>query len=166
LNDVLNSLPTAVDAPFDAYHRQHDLPCLPDTRVDLLRDIYSWADGQNEWCIFWLNGLAGTGKSTIGSRKTPSNTASTKSQGLDWNRHEKNIYGKIVHWFEVIKEVLQDPAVLVENVYNMDETGVMLSMPSSVKVLISKYDKRDYRGARVKRTSVTAIECISGDGSI
>jgi hypothetical protein len=46
----------------------------------------------------------------------------------------------------------------------MDETGVMLSMPSSVKVLISKYDKRDYRGARVKRTSVTAIECISGDG--
>jgi hypothetical protein len=85
-------------------------------------------------------------------------------KALDWNRHEKNIYGKIVHWFEVIKEVLQDPAVLVENVYNMDETGVMLSMPSSVKVLISKYDKRDYRGARVKRTSVTAIECISGDG--
>jgi hypothetical protein len=46
----------------------------------------------------------------------------------------------------------------------MDETGVMLSMPGSVKVLVSKYDKRDYRGARVKRTTVTAIECISGDG--
>jgi hypothetical protein len=27
-------------------------------------------------------------------------------KALDWNRHEKNIYGKIVHWFEVIKEVL------------------------------------------------------------
>ena len=25
---------------------------------------------------------------------------------LDWNRYEKNIYGKITHWFEVIKEVL------------------------------------------------------------
>jgi hypothetical protein len=46
----------------------------------------------------------------------------------------------------------------------MDETGVMLSMLSSVKVLISKYNKQDYRGARVKRTSVTTIECISGDG--
>ena len=64
----------------------------------------------------------------------------------------------------MIKEVLQDPAVLVENVYNIDETGVMLSMPSSVKVLVSKYDKRDYRGARVKRISVTVIEYISGDG--
>ena len=48
--------------------------------------------------------------------------------------------------------------------YNIDETEVMLSMPSSVKVLVSKHDMRDYRGARVKRTTVTVIECISGDG--
>jgi hypothetical protein len=82
---------------------------------------------------------------------------------LDWNRYEKNIYGKITHWFEMIKEVLQDPAVLAENVYNMDETGVMLFMPGSVKVLVSKHDKRDYRDARVKRTTVTVIECISDD---
>jgi hypothetical protein len=33
--------------------------------VDLLQEIYEWADGQDERCIFWLNGLAGTGKSTI-----------------------------------------------------------------------------------------------------
>jgi hypothetical protein len=63
----------------------------------------------------------------------------------------------------VIKKVLQDPAVYIKNMYNIDETRVMLSMPSSIKVLISKYNKRDYRGARVKRTSITAIECISGD---
>jgi hypothetical protein len=36
-------------------------------------------------------------------------------------------------------------------------------MPGSIKVLVSKHDERDYRGARVKRTTVTAIECISGD---
>ena len=29
-----------------------------------------------------------------------------------------------------------DPAVLLENVYNMDETGVMLSMPGSVATLL------------------------------
>jgi hypothetical protein len=49
---------------------------------------------------------------------------------LDWNRYKKNIYRKIIYWFEVIKDILQDPAVLVGNVYNMDETGVMLSIPS------------------------------------
>jgi hypothetical protein len=33
--------------------------------VDVLRKIHEWADGQDTRCIFWLNGLAGTGKSTI-----------------------------------------------------------------------------------------------------
>jgi len=59
---------------------------------------------------------------------------------------------------------LQDPAIRLENVYNIDETGVMLCMLGSIKVLISKDDLRDYRGAKVKRTMVTAIECISVDG--
>jgi hypothetical protein len=84
-------------------------------------------------------------------------------KALDWNRHEKNIYRKVTHWFKVIEGVLQDPAILPKNVYNMNETGVMLSMPGSVKVLVSKHDKRNYRGARVKRTTVTAIKCISSD---
>ena len=46
----------------------------------------------------------------------------------------------------------------------MDETGFMLSMLSSVEVLVSTNDSRNYRGAGVKRTMVTAIECISADG--
>ena len=60
----LDRLPSAADAPFNAY-KQHASTCLPYTRVDLLQEIYDWADGQDERCIFWLNGLAGTGKSTI-----------------------------------------------------------------------------------------------------
>jgi hypothetical protein len=80
---------------------------------------------------------------------------------MDWNRHEKNIYKKVTRWFKVIGEVLQEPAVLAENVYNIDETGVMLSIPGSVKVLIGKDNKRKHRGMRVKRIIVTAIKCIS-----
>jgi hypothetical protein len=72
--------------------------------------------------------------------------------------------GLATHWFEVIGRVLRDPAILAENVYNTDETGVMLSMLGSVKVLVGKDDKRKHRGARVKRTTVTAVKCISADG--
>jgi hypothetical protein len=91
-------------------------------------------------------------------------TQARRVSALDWNRQEKNTYWKISHWFEVVGRLLQDPAVLAENVYNMDETGVMLSMLGSVKALVGKNDTRSYRGVRVKRTMVTAIECISGDG--
>jgi hypothetical protein len=38
---------------------------LPDTRIDVLAKIEEWADGEDKSCIFWLSGLAGTGKSAI-----------------------------------------------------------------------------------------------------
>ena len=86
----------------------------------------------------------------------------SKSGALDWNRY--NIYKKVVHWFEVIGKILQDSNVLQENAYNMDETGIMLSKLNSIKVLVGKDNKRGYRGACVKRTTITAIECVSAVG--
>jgi hypothetical protein len=87
-----------------------------------------------------------------------------RMRAMDWNRHEKNIYDKVINWFDVIAEVLQDPTVVPENVYNMDETGTMLSMLGTAKVYVRKNDRRKYRGAGIKREMVTAIECISADG--
>lgn len=87
-----------------------------------------------------------------------------RARAMDWKRHENNIYPKMTEWFEVIGRVLQNPAVKPKNVYNMDETGVMLSKLGTVKVLAGKDALRDYRGAGTKRTMVTAIECISADG--
>ena len=60
--------------------------------------------------------------------------------------------------------MLERPDIMQEKVYSMDETGVMLSKLGSIKVLVRHDDKRDYRGARVERQMVTAIECISADG--
>jgi hypothetical protein len=45
--------------------KQHDPCCLANTRIDLIDEIHSWAQGEDKRCIFWLRGLAGTGKSTI-----------------------------------------------------------------------------------------------------
>ncbi|KAH8679631.1 vegetative incompatibility protein HET-E-1 [Tricladium varicosporioides] len=63
--DILQRLPHAVDAPFNSYVKQNSSTCLPNTRVSILEEIYNWVDSKDERCIFWLNGLAGTGKSTI-----------------------------------------------------------------------------------------------------
>jgi hypothetical protein len=65
LDTILNRLPYAVKAPFNSYQRQQEPTCLPGTSVDLLQEIYNWADRQDEHFIFWLNDLAGTRKSTI-----------------------------------------------------------------------------------------------------
>jgi WD40 repeat protein len=41
------------------------VPCMEDTRSQLLADIMSWAENPDAPVLFWLNGLAGTGKSTV-----------------------------------------------------------------------------------------------------
>lgn len=81
---------------------------------------------------------------------------------LEWERH--NIYEKVVHWFNVIGKELQNPVILNEYRYNVDETGITLSRLTSRKVLLHKDDMRRCRGVGAKRTLVTAIECISADG--
>jgi len=63
----------------------------------------------------------------------------------------------------VIGRVVYNPAILLENCYNIDKIGVMLSMLSSIKVLINKDNLYNYRGAGVKRTMVTAIKCVSAN---
>ncbi|KAH9905203.1 hypothetical protein F4778DRAFT_769902 [Xylariomycetidae sp. FL2044] len=62
---VLDKLPVAAGAAFDSHAEEHNPTCLPDTRVDLLREIEEWVKDPAAKAVFWLNGMAGTGKSTI-----------------------------------------------------------------------------------------------------
>ncbi|KAJ0129240.1 Uncharacterized protein HZ326_27665 [Fusarium oxysporum f. sp. albedinis] len=62
---ALNQLPIAEGASFDSMAEEHNPRCLPDTRQELLEDIDRWIDDPNSKTVYWLNGMAGTGKSTI-----------------------------------------------------------------------------------------------------
>src|SRR5437762_10359532 len=64
----------------------------------------------------------------------------------------------------VIGKELHDLAIILENVYNMNKTDVLLNVLSSLKVLVSKHDLRNCRGAKIKRILVIAIKCVSADG--
>ncbi|KAK6854921.1 vegetative incompatibility protein HET-E-1 [Apiospora arundinis] len=74
LSKVLAELPIAHGATFDSHAEEHNPTCLRDTRVDLLRKIDEWIQSPNAKAMFWLNGMAGTGKSTIS--RTLAQTAS------------------------------------------------------------------------------------------
>lgn len=67
MDACLSTLPVASEAAFNSLNNQHQPTCLENTRVELLREITEWVDhlGQDRGCIFWLSGMAGTGKSTI-----------------------------------------------------------------------------------------------------
>lgn len=62
---MLDRLPDAAGARYDSQAEEHNPKCLANTRVDLLQDISSWITDEASKPILWLNGMAGTGKSTI-----------------------------------------------------------------------------------------------------
>ncbi|KAL5596374.1 hypothetical protein FOVSG1_010063 [Fusarium oxysporum f. sp. vasinfectum] len=61
----LNQLPIAEGASFDSKAEEHNPKCLPNTREELLKEIERWIDERKSKTVYWLNGMAGTGKSTI-----------------------------------------------------------------------------------------------------
>jgi hypothetical protein len=60
--NLLKGMPHTADAGFSDGNRKG---CLRGTRQDVLLEIEGWLVNENGWRVFWLNGLAGTGKSTI-----------------------------------------------------------------------------------------------------
>ncbi|KAH8198805.1 hypothetical protein TruAng_007028 [Truncatella angustata] len=61
---VLTQLPIADGAAFDSLANEHG-QCLLGTRIDILDEIVRWANDPHSKTVYWLNGMAGTGKSTI-----------------------------------------------------------------------------------------------------
>lgn len=61
----LAKLPIASGASFNSHAEEHNAHCLPETRAELLQRIEDWAASTSDRPVFWLSGMAGTGKSTI-----------------------------------------------------------------------------------------------------
>ena len=57
--DKLDPVPKA------GYQAEHHERCLSGTRKSILSGIMRWAQNTQDQPVYWLNGLAGTGKSTI-----------------------------------------------------------------------------------------------------
>ncbi|KAF5628968.1 G-protein beta WD-40 repeat-containing protein [Fusarium sp. NRRL 52700] len=62
---MIDWLPIARGAAFDSADHWLEATCLENTRVDVLHQIEEWAVDLGSTTLFWLNGMAGTGKSTI-----------------------------------------------------------------------------------------------------
>ncbi|KAL4734247.1 putative wd40 protein [Aspergillus similis] len=59
------SLRAVEEASFDSYRIEGEGECLEGTRTELLAEIAEWRSSVSGPCIFCLEGMAGTGKSTI-----------------------------------------------------------------------------------------------------
>ena len=61
----MNDLPQAKRAAYDVKSRAGRRSCTAKTREKILADLVAWAADTEDTSIYWLNGMAGTGKTTI-----------------------------------------------------------------------------------------------------
>ena len=61
----LTKLKAAKGAAYNSYVDGDSARCLEGTRTQLLHELADWTSDPDGKCIFWLCGMAGTGKSTI-----------------------------------------------------------------------------------------------------
>lgn len=64
-DEILSKLSMVQGAAFDSHANENEPRCHPQTRVKILGEIGKWAQEPQGRRIYWLCGMAGTGKSTI-----------------------------------------------------------------------------------------------------
>ena len=62
---ALSRLPSIDETAYNSLSNQSEPLCHSETRIGVLQEINDWALDSQSKCIFWLNGMVGTGKSTI-----------------------------------------------------------------------------------------------------
>ncbi|KAL4880705.1 hypothetical protein BJY04DRAFT_228118 [Aspergillus karnatakaensis] len=63
--ELLDKLPFESGARFDSFEDRDRTECLEGTCTGILNQIQTWAESPDDHQIYWLRGMAGTGRSTI-----------------------------------------------------------------------------------------------------
>ena len=142
--EVLGRLGPVHDAGYQAGH--HDT-CLRRTRESVLDGIMRWVGDPQERHVFWLNGLAGTGKSTI-AQTFSKMVAQHGSLGASFfcsrdylNRKElKNIFPTIAYQLacqypsfrsRIIRTIKKDPSVASASLISQLEDLIISPLSST-----------------------------------
>jgi hypothetical protein len=68
-------------------------------------------------------------------------------------------------YFSLLRETMEEYQIKPENIYNMDEKGVQLSIGSRVAALVDRDQKSAYQLEDGNRELITIIETICADGT-
>ena len=63
--DLVNKLPRASNATNESKHVESISTCFENTRAGVLEEITKWMNSSDSRSVFWINGMAGIGKTTI-----------------------------------------------------------------------------------------------------
>lgn len=161
-------LPTADDAAFDSHAEEHNTRCHRDTRTELLRQIREWADAPHGKTIFWLNGMAGTGKSTI-SRTVAKSFANDGILGASFffkrgegDRGKANLFFPTIA-SQLVRKIPALEAFVREAINNNPDVARKALRDQFEKLILQPLDRIDHAIAVIV---VDALDECDGDNDV
>ena len=100
-------LEAVLEAGYGSFSDRDEVHCLQGTRTELLKQIMGWAMSPSQKSIFWLQGMAGTGKSTI-SRTVARSLSDTNNLGASFffKRGEGNRGNAKIFFPTIIRQLM------------------------------------------------------------
>ena len=65
----------------------------------------------------------------------------------------------------MVESVIWDNEITLKNIYNMDETGNLISTLQRVQVIVNSTSQMQYKAQPGRQEWVTAVKCICADGT-
>ncbi|CAE6465684.1 unnamed protein product [Rhizoctonia solani] len=145
--------------------------CHPNTRVGVLSRIFTWVDDPSSGPVYWINGMAGTGKTTIAytlsSKLDIANKLAARffcSRSIPKQRQVSSIIPSIAFqlaefsdpFYNSLLDVLEDsslqldqhsPGLLVDSLISRPLLDVKDTLPDHIVIIIDAIDEcEDKRG--------------------
>lgn len=84
---------------------------------------------------------------------------------IDGARHKAVSMETVKTWFEAVTELCLQHQYTPDRIYNMDESGFAVGESQSSRALVNIRERSSWKVISGRQEWITAIECISADGS-
>ncbi|CAG8417145.1 unnamed protein product [Penicillium salamii] len=169
---VHNTLRIVEGAAFNSYANQYVATCLGDTRYELLGTINRWANGSiAREHVYWLQGKAGTGKSTIARIVAGKLTKQgCLAASFFFKRNESDRGGACYVFSTIVAQLAQKLPVVAEHMRNAIETNldiaVMALGEQFRKLILQLMQSISYDAPKTMMAVIDALDECEGDEDI
>ncbi|CAG8305000.1 unnamed protein product [Penicillium salamii] len=159
-------------AAFNSYANQYVATCLGDTRCELLGTINRWADGSMaREHVYWLQGKAGTGKSTIARIVAGKLTKQGCLAASFFFKRNESDRGSACYVFStIVAQLAQKLPVVAEHMRNAIETNldiaVMALGEQFRKLILQLMQSISYDAPKTMTVVIDALDECEGDEDI
>jgi GTPase SAR1 family protein len=117
------------EAAYNSFARESATGCLPGTRVHVLKMIHDWVNDGSGKLLFWLNGAAGVGKSTIAHSIAKEYSSTTYPSASFFFSRDQQEHRELKFLFQTIAFQLGNScaALKQEIVKAMDDQAILTS---------------------------------------